>query len=719
MNRLLYALALSTLMAAAACAQRAGANAPHWAFQKLSNPAFPKVRAGERARTPIDAFILAKLEAKKLTLSPDADAATLVRRAHFDLLGLPPSPEDVADFEKSAIKNLQSAIENLLDRLLASPHFGERWGRHWLDNAGYVDVVGADNDAGIISLGENKWRYRDYVVRSFNADKPFDRFLTEQIAGDELVDWRTAKEFGPELKELLIATGFLRTTPDDTDSPELNTPDIRHGILQRTGEVVASNLLALTMNCAKCHDHKYEPIRQRDYYQFLAIFQPAFNPENWLPPAKRLLADIPRALKAEADKHNAELDRLIGEEKMRLEKIKSVKPLSGEDQKAVVAGEKKIQEWTKQQKRGWEHLQVVYDVGPPTPTRLLKRGNHERPGAEVQPAFFRVLCPNESALVSPQRMQAETSGRRLALAKWLTDPDTPAGALVLRVRINRIWQQLFGKGLVETVDNFGVTGAKPSHPELLDWLASDFRANGQRLKPLLKKIMLSSVYRQSSKTVGQVADLPERRQVGNLPYDPDNKLLWRMRLRRLESEAIRDTMLAVSGKLDRTLGGPPIPVEGKPDGTFVVKTAGLPTPTSQYRRSLYLLQRRNYHPTILGVFDQPTLTSNCSGRTSSAVVLQSLTLLNDPFVQEQAKFLAERVAKSAGGETPEKLSARAYRLVLTRSPTERELTLCIDHLRRQTEAYERQKMSAQAAREKALENLCHMLLNANELLYVP
>src|SRR5262245_50118913 len=294
----------------AAAADEAADGRKHWAFQSLARSEPPGISDDTRVRTPIDRFLLARLEGSKLSFSPDAERSALIRRATLDLIGLPPTPEEIAAFEADRMPN---AYERLIDRLLASPHFGERWGRHWLDGAGYVDVLGGDNDAATVKLGENKWLYRDYVIRSFNADKPFDRFLTEQIAGDELVDWRDAKTFTPEIRECLIATGFLRTAADDTDENELNTLDLRHGVLQRTGEVLANNLLGLTLNCAKCHDHKYEPLSQKDYYQFLALLQPAFNPDRWVQPKDRQLSAIPLAEKKAADEHNAAIDKKIAE----------------------------------------------------------------------------------------------------------------------------------------------------------------------------------------------------------------------------------------------------------------------------------------------------------------------------------------------------------------------------------------------------------------------
>jgi hypothetical protein len=731
----------------------ADATKRHWAFQPLARLERPPITNSGRARTPIDEFVLEKLQAKRLTFAADADRVTLVRRAYLDLLGLPPSPKELDEFLRD---RRADAYEQLLDRLLASPHFGERWGRHWLDNAGYVDVTGTDNDATIIRLGENRWKYRDYVIRAFNSDKPFDRFLLEQLAGDELLDWRRAAKFTPEMLESLVATGFLRTAADDTEENELNTMDIRYGVLHRTIEAVAGNLLGVTLQCAKCHDHKYEPISHKDYYRFQALFQPAFNPQQWLQPTRRQLAAISPAEKQAIEKIREEIEawkkrqdeaRQPAVARLREAKLAQLPEaarvavqtpaakrnpdqqalakqhelalqqkgdevaaaLSAEDKARVAECEKHIRA-LEPKIRTWEHLQAVYDVGPPTATHLLKRGIHDRPGAEVPVGFLNVLAPtDEQTRFLGARSEGNSSGRRLALARWLTDPGTTANSLVLRVRVNRIWQQLFGKGLVATSDNLGITGSKPSHPELLDWLALEFRGNGLRLKPLLKLMMTSTTYRQSSMAASTSPD-PQT-------VDPDNVLLWRMRLRRLESEIIRDSVLAASGKLDRAQGGPPIPVEPRPDGTFVVKEQGLPTPTSAWRRSVYLLARRNYHPTMLNVFDQPNLTTNCPCRTPSAVVLQTLTMLNDPFMLEQARFLAERVER--GGNDDAARVTAAFRLTLSREPSAKENQASLALLQRQRELYLGQKMPADAAARQELGHLCHMLLNTSEFLYIP
>ena len=279
-----------------------------WSFKKPIRPPVPGIRGKDRVRTPVDNFLLAKLEEKHIGYAPQADRRTMIRRAYFDLLGLPPSPEEIAAFEADRAPD---AWERLVDRLLASPHFGELWGRHWLDAAGYSDVHGIDTNVSIIRSGEGKWRYRDYVVRAFNHDKSYDRFLTEQIAGDELVDWRSAAKFTPEIRELLEATGFLRNAADDTDNNELNIALIRYRVLQLTIQNVTSNVLGLTVGCAQCHTHKYDPIPQRDYYRMMAIFMPAYNPQSWPQTKDRFVPDVSPAEKAEIDRHNAELDKQL------------------------------------------------------------------------------------------------------------------------------------------------------------------------------------------------------------------------------------------------------------------------------------------------------------------------------------------------------------------------------------------------------------------------
>jgi len=744
---------------------------PHWAFQRLVPVPVPAVQNPSAARTSVDRFIFAKLEEHGLQTAPAADARALIRRASYDLTGLPPTPDAVAAFVQNSAPN---AFDDLVERLLCSPHFGECWGRHWLDWAGYVDVMGGDNDAGIVKLGEGKWRYRDYVIRCFNEDRPFDRFVREQLAGDEMVDWRNAENFSSRIIELLTATTFLRAAADDTDENELNTTDIRHGVLQRTIEVVANNLLALTLNCAKCHDHKYDPISQAEYYRFAANFTPAFNPERWLQPKERALPDIDKASKEAIQRHNKAIEEAVSalttrreqieapvrtplfEAKLaklpeeiradtktaiqtaadhrtevqkylanRFEKILNPKPEEiraglGEQGRTTVAYLEQEIARLNGARRNWGTIQAVYDVGLPPATRVLKRGNPLAPAEEVQPGFLRVLGDtgdgNSRASAGgfgSVEPRGSTSGRRLALACWLTGTNSPAAGLMARVIMNRVWQQLFGVGIVETSDNFGLAGAPPTHPELLDWLAAEFIRQGWRLKPVLKLIMTSTTYRQSSAP----ADTPEIARA--LKVDPADQLLWRQRLRRLDAEMVRDALLAVSDRFNRAMGGPPVPLENRPDGAVVVRVKDNPSPMGRWRRSVYLLARRNYQLSLLNVFDQPMMALNCTRRAPAAVVLQSLTMLNDAFVREQADLFAARVAEQRPGTEVKSRVQDAFALALSRPPDAEELDWCARFLARQTERHQSGRVSLEQARQNALANLCHMLMNSSEFLYLP
>jgi hypothetical protein len=755
---------------ASAIAAPAAAEAPvitekdrqFWAFQKPLPPPAPKVRQARRVRNPIDAFILDKLEQKSLGLSPDADRRTLIRRAYFDLTGLPPSPAQVDAF---AADPSPEAYERLLDTLLASKHFGEQWGRHWLDAAGYVDNQGLDHLVDDYKMLDGKYRYRDYVVNAFNKDKPYDRFLKEQIAGDELVKWRDAPSLNPEIVECLTATGFLRTASDDTDHDELNTMPERYGVVNQTIQTLTSAVLGLTVACAKCHNHKYDPIPQQDYYRLMAVLASAYNPEKWVQPKDRFLVDVPAAERERIDKHNEGIDRELAplkknlaalkrpyEDRLRQPKLAQIpeslrqdlvaaiyaapdkrtplekylidklgslvkvdpddvtKAISEDDKKRVDAVEENIR-LMEARKLSYGKLQALYDVGEPPAMHLLRRGNLETPGAEVQPAAISVLSdPGRPFAIPAMDPSWKTSGRRLAFAEWLTDASAPSGGLVARVMVNRIWQHLFGEGIVATPENFGHSGSPPKNRELLDWMAVQFMNSGWRIKPMIRLVMLSSVYRQASYRDTPLPG-PDPAKV-----DPGNQLLWRMPLRRLESENVRDAILMISGKLNESVGGPPIPLEYQNDGMVkVAEKDENKAPVDPFRRSLYLFSRRNYNLTMLSVFDQPVMNGNCTRRVSSSVVLQSLTMMNDGFILQQSEELAQRLASSAGPSAGARVQ-QAFHTILMRRPTPEEIESSTSLLERQTRRFETGK--AKDPSLKALANLCRMLLNANEFIYI-
>ena len=734
------------------------ADRKHWAFRRPVSVDPPKVSSRRSVRTPIDSFILEKLERQRLSLSASASRSTLLRRAYFDLWGLPPTPEQAAEFLSD---NRPGAFERLLDRLLDSHHYGQRWGRFWLDAAGYVDTKGKDFRADNPILAPGMWRYRDYVIDSFNEDKPWDRFLTEQLAGDEIQDWRNAEQYTPEMLESLVATGYLRTVLDATDEDISDRPADRYDTLFALIDKVSRSAIGLTLSCARCHTHKFDPIPQRDYYRFLALLSAAYTPSDWIQPKKRLLYTVSHAEKERIDRHNEDVEEEIKSltarqdeirkpyrdtvferkladvpavvqedlrtavdtqakdqtevQKYLIEKFGSMVEVSDEEILAEASDEHKkelerfrndISTW-----RGYrnepQHVQALWD-GSALPTiRLLQRGSVESPGPAVRPGFLSVLCePGESCLATPSSSRiGDTTGYRLALAEWLTNPRHP---LTARVIVNRVWQHHFGTGIVETPDNFGLNGSAPSHPELLDWLAVDFVKHGWKLKRLHKMIMLSSVYRQSSKRTDNSGH--ERASI----EDPGIRMLWRMPLRRLDAEALRDSILAVGGRLDAGLGGPPVKLEARPDGLQVAVGEGA------RRRSVYLTARRTWPLTFLGTFDFPNIDTTCTRRAPSATPLQSLAMMNSGFVFENAAAAARRLLDFQVGR-PEDIGAiahSAYGLILSREPTPEETDLAREHLENQRQLYTRANSSAEEALSKSVESLVHMLMSSNAFLYV-
>jgi hypothetical protein len=739
-----------------------------WAFQPVRRPTVPESRNPKsEIRNPIDAFLLAKLNEKGLSFNPPADRVTLIRRVYLDLIGLPPSPEEVDAFLQDTSP---AAYEKLVDRLLASPQYGERWGRHWLDVAGYADSEGASPEDPVRS---NAWKYRDYVIRSFNADKPFDRFIKEQLAGDELVKPPYAELKADDL-DALIATGFLRMAPDGSGAPGADQKLTRNAVLTDTVKITSSAFLGLTVGCAQCHNHRYDPIPQTDFYRLRAAFEPAYDTTNWKPPASRQVslyteADKKKAAEVEAEAAKIDAERLKKQEefiaatfekelaKLLMEKQPDARTARNTpDAKRTAAQKKLMQEHpslnvsagslylydskaaaelkkmteaatdVRKKKPAEEFVRVLTEEPGKVPqTFLHHRGDPDQPKDAVAPGGLSVL---DSALpLPPTKLTTGTTGRRLALANWLTDPKHP---LTARVMVNRVWMLHFGKGLVGTPGDFGRLGEKPTHPELLDWLASEFVSQGWSIKKLHRLILTSTAYLQSS-----------ARDSAKDATDADNRLLGRYPLRRLDAEAVRDAMLATSGKLSLKAFGPPVPVMEDDAGLIVIGKANRDgaqyklgdesvPPGEESRRSIYIQMRRSKPLAILGAFDWATAEPNCEKRNSSTDTPQALMLLNGDFALTQAEAFAERVRKEGGPELTAQVK-RAWKLAYLRAPTEKEIAGALAFLRTATETFRKQPAAPAVPPKKgekapeppspearALAAFCQALLSSNRFLYV-
>ncbi len=691
----------------------------HWAFQPPRKHEPPTVKEASRVRTPIDAFALERLEAQGWSFNPDADRATLIRRAYLDLIGIPPTPEEVRAFVDDPNPK---AYDELVDRLLASPHYGERWGRHWLDVAGYSDSVGNAAD----ELRPLSWEYRDWVIRAFSEDKPFDRFLIEQLAGDQVVNYKPGAKPNPEHIDELIATGFLRAPPDITDTQTIYQVDKWFDAQQTTVETSLKAIMGLTLGCARCHDHRFDPILQEDYYRLTAVYQAAFDPENWIPaalgfghwPTRYILDADPdhrdRYIQAALEEYpeiRRERNRVSGEysrkrrewreqataelaenggdpsslEEISNEELDKLYPELAARAKAITEREQAYKELMP--RRIWG----LWDVSKePSPAYVLLRGNYLAPGAPVEPGVPLVLDDPDNPFRFPEpKEEWHHTGRRLTLAKWLTKPDHP---LTTRVFVNRVWQYHFGEGIVRTPDDFGSQGAPPTHPELLDWLATTFVENGWSVKDLHRKIMLSTAYRQSS------SEVEER-----MAEDPSNKLLWRKSPLRLDAEAIRDSILAVSGRLDLEMFGKYEPLAQAPDGQWVIDTGN---GGNKLRRSLYITNRRSGTHGFLLTFDAPPMDNgNMPHRFRSALPTQSLAMMNNEFVLESAAALADRTRREAGGDFDARI-LRAFELTYGKAPDAGQVHLA------------HSAIESSGDEEAGWRTLCQALLASNEFLYV-
>ena len=662
------------------------------------------------AAHPIDAFILAKLKSKGLSFAPEADPLTLLRRVTFDLTGLPPSPADIDAFLND---RAPGAYERVVDRLLASQHYGERWGQHWLDLAGYSDSEGFGQDDGVRPYA---WRYRDYVIRSLNADKPYDQFLTEQLAGDELAaDWKNTRHASPAVVDRLAATGFLRCTPDQTNSNERALIAERMNVVADEVEVLASSVMGLTMTCARCHDHKYDPIPQRDYYRLSAILQAAYNPYEWKAPRDR---ELPLATPEELERYEKDIAPLQAESKRLQAQIDALaeKFRPEGDQSNVRQLERKFPELAAQIKPIREeldkvrrqikpapHIRILTDNAEPSRSYLLRRGDPVGFGDPVEPGVPSVLSTTQP--YTPQSPFPGASGRRLALARWLTQPRHP---LTARVAVNQIWSRHFGRGIVPSVSNFGRSGLPPTHPELLDWLALEFENQGWSMKKLHRLIVTSRTYRQTS-----AIDSARR------AADPDNALFSRMLLQRLDGETLYDAMISAAGRLDPRPFGEPQPIEVKPDKEVVVKAS-----STGYRRAIYVLHRRQTPVSLLDSFDQPPMTPNCPERRRSNVATQALHMMNGTITWDLARFMAGRIIDEAPADLNRQIDL-VYRRAYSRPASADESAAARDAIssfaRQWPERLERDRSEAPRAATAhwlALANFCHAILNSAEFSYL-
>jgi hypothetical protein len=629
----------------------------HWAFVPRGNPAIPKfTNAADRAwaKTAVDAFVLDRLKKASLRPSAKASRSTLVRRLYFDLTGLPPTPKEISDF---VADRSPDAWSKLVDKLLASPHYGERWGQHWLDVVRFAETDGFEYD----THRRDAWRYRDYVIRAFNNDKPYDRFLLEQLAGDEIA---------PKEEETLIAAGFNRLAPLRKNAGNQEVASSRNEVLTEMTNVVGAAMLGVTLGCARCHDHKFDPIRQSDYYRIQAYFAAAQE------------KDVTKATEEEQKAWRATVEPLEAE----MKKVRSM--MRGKKGEARKALEKQVAEL---QEKMPEPLPALFSVGndatKKTAVHMLARGDYQNKGDRVGMRPLGVLLPDGAP-----ELPENTPNPRTELAKWIVAPDNP---LTARVMVNRIWHYHFGRGIAGTPNDFGRMGERPSHPELLDYLANEFVASGYSVKHIHRLILKSNTWQQSSATKPTVLAREK---------DPGNKLLWKFSRRRLEAEEIRDAMLAAAGNLNPEAGGPSvmIPIEQelinalyKPSQWQVARD-----PAEHQRRSVYLIYKRNLRLPFMEVFDAPDLQVSCARRESSTHAPQALELLNGDIANKQAEAFAERLEKEAG-ENPLKQIELAYRLVAGRAPTLKERQIAAAYL------------ESQPLREFAL-----AVFNLNAFLYV-
>jgi len=686
----------------------------YWSFQPPEKAPVPEVRDARWSFNPVDAFLYARMQEEGVTPNPPAGRRTLVRRAYLDLTGLPPTPEQVNAFLED---DSPDAFVKLVDRLLESPHYGERWARYWMDLVRYADSGGFERDFDWPTM----YRYRDYIIGAFNQDKPYDRFIREQLAGDE---------FWPRSDAAHVATGFLRLGPENNIKDERTRMDELDDILSTT----SLTFLGMTVGCARCHDHKFDPIAQKDYYRMQAVFFSTVGRDH------PLVSEEVVARHEAANKKIDEQKKRVEEEKKQLEKpyhdelfeaeidklpeylqkawrtppaertegqrlnarqIEATLEIPEEDIVAIMsAGDKakhgalieELSQLEKQRPDPYPTARTITEESrQPLPSYFLHRGSPGAKGTQMKPGVLSVTHRGEWEFPEPPP-RADTSWRRRAFAEWVASPQNP---LTARVMVNRIWQHHFGEGIVRTPSNFGATGEAPTHPELLDWLAVEFMRRGWSLKSMHRLIMNSRAYKMSSR------DDPKK-----IKMDPQNRLLWRQGRRRLQAEVLRDQILAAAGTLDRSVGGPSIfPYI---DPSLFQSSTGRTWPSTPdrdpetWRRSIYVFSKRSIRYPLFEAFDQPDMINSCQRRNRSTTAPQALLLMNNDFVRLQAKFFAQRLQLEAGPDLEDQIR-RAFELALVRQPTRTELAEAKEFI---------------TGDPYGIVHFCHALFNLNEFVYL-
>jgi hypothetical protein len=734
----------------------------HWSFQPIVRADVPTVKNQSQVANPVDAFLLARLEEEGLKFSPAAGKRELLRRAKFDLLGLPPTPEELAAF---LADEAPDAYERLIDGFLASPHYGETWGRHWLDIVRYAETAGYNADPA----RPNAYKYRDYVIRSFNEDKPYDQFVREQIAGDELF---------PDNREALIGSGYLLLWPDESNASNilLARQDALNDLTGNVGNV----FLGLSIGCAQCHNHKFDPILQKDFYRLQAFFSGIVRRDNAPVGTNEQLAEYRAAMKAwlaetadvRAELHRIEMAAAVkaGKEKrmkfpdvvlnaidtmpeqrdslqqqlcfwserqIDIKEKDLVKQMSEEDAKRREELTAQLAEMEKRKPKPVYELAAIVAgevQAVPPKTNLLAGGSYDKPLEEVTPGYLTSLAASARRDAEYAPPHDQTSGRRSALADWLTDPQNP---LVARVIVNRVWQGHFGRGLVDNGNDFGTQTPPPSHPELLDWLAAEFvnptvgvgsgsTGGAWSIKRLHRLIMLSYAYRQAG-----FRQSPNAEPAAAVQADPGNRLYWHYPRRRIGGEAIRDSLLAVSGLLNSSVYGPSVWPELPADYSKREAWKVSEKAADRNRRSVYIHAKRNLPYPLLEAFDLPDMHESCARRPETTVAPQALMLLNGELVLEFARALAGRMVRDNPSIETDALVRRTYLVTLSREPTEAELDASRRFLEHQQGVISERLAAGEnvllpqdhpkfldAAQAAAIVDFCHALLNANEFIYV-